>query len=221
MKSLIIAMVLLLSGCVSLPPDVNLLGERNLLHIAPKDEYALMHPEWGYAQTADVVPVRGMNRDTMPSTMTRSETASKPSMKMEHYDSLESFLLNNGIEYEVLPGNHVMVKVKDMIKFNTGSARVSPESKRWLERVGNYIATQSGIDIVINGHTDNTGTPTFNDKLSEMRADAVKSTLLGSSVMRDSIYTRGFGEYVPECTNQTRMGKACNRRVEVMFIVSN
>ncbi len=218
MKSLVFPLILLLSGCVSLPPEMNLLGERNLLHVAPKDEYALMHPEWGYAQTPQKVAVRGLTPMTAKTSSTKRMTSP---MKTENYDSLESFLMNNGIDYEVLPGNHVMVKVKDMIKFNTGSARVSPESKRWLEQVGHYIANQPGIDIVINGHTDNTGTPTYNDKLSEMRADAVKNTLMGSSVMRDSIYTRGFGEYVPECSNQTRMGKACNRRVEVMFIVSN
>ncbi|SDH97488.1 Outer membrane protein OmpA [Vibrio xiamenensis] len=218
MKSLVFPLMLLLSGCVSLPPEMKLLGERNLLHVAPKDEYALMHPEWGYAQTPQKVAVRGLTPMTAKISSTKRMTSP---MKTENYDSLESFLMNNGIDYEVLPGNHVMVKVKDMIKFNTGSARVSPESKRWLEQVGHYIANQPGIDIVINGHTDNTGTPTYNDKLSEMRADAVKNTLMSSSVMRDSIYTRGFGEYVPECSNQTRMGKACNRRVEVMFIVSN
>ncbi|MFB9136933.1 OmpA family protein [Vibrio sp. AK197] len=207
-------LVLMLSGCVSLPSDLNLLGERNLLDVAPKDEYALMHPEWGVKEKPAAVYVG-------TATNNRTASTSRSSMKRENYDSLESFLMSNGIDYEVLPGNHVMVKVKDMIRFNTGSARVSPDSARWLQRVGRYIATQQGIDIVINGHTDNTGTPMFNDKLSERRADAVKNTLLSSAVTREAIYTRGFGEYVPECSNQTRNGKACNRRVEVMFIVSN
>ncbi len=238
MKTLIFPFMLLLAGCGALPSDVNnLWGNPSLLDVAPKDEYALMHPEWGYApQTAQVTvygqgsapavkPGRVVSTSLQANgkqTMTRS-TFSSPSsqMKGHNYDSLESFLLDNGIDYEVLPGNHVMVKVKDMIKFNTGSASVSAESQRWLERVGHYIAGQRGIDIVINGHTDNTGTSAFNDQLSVKRANAVKQQLLSSQVTREAIYTRGFGEYVPECSNQTASGKACNRRVEVMFIVAN
>jgi outer membrane protein OmpA-like peptidoglycan-associated protein len=53
------------------------------------------------------------------------------------------------------------------------------------------------------------------------RASAVKRQLLRNNVAMDSIFTRGYGEYVPACSNKTKAGKACNRRVEVLFIVSN
>ena len=53
------------------------------------------------------------------------------------------------------------------------------------------------------------------------RAKAVKKQLVSNNVAMNSIYTRGYGEYVPACSNMTSAGKACNRRVEVLFIVSN
>jgi outer membrane protein OmpA-like peptidoglycan-associated protein len=87
--------------------------------------------------------------------------------------------------------------------------------------VGSYLATQPGIDVVIDGHADSTGAPNFNDSLSLKRAKAVKQQLVRNKVPMHSIFTRGYGEYVPACSNTTREGKACNRRVEVLFIVSN
>ena len=142
-------------------------------------------------------------------------------MRTTSYSDLQSFLLKNGVDYEVLPGNHIMVKLTDTIKFNTGSSMVKPDSMYWLDMMGRYLATQPGIDIVIDGHADSTGAPTFNDSLSMKRAKAVKKQLVSNNVAMNSIYTRGYGEYVPACSNMTSAGKACNRRVEVLFIVSN
>lgn len=114
-----------------------------------------------------------------------------------------------------------MVKLKDTVKFETGSSQVSSNSQQWLSMMGSYLASEPSIDIVIDGHADSTGVANFNDRLSMNRAKAVKNTLVKNNVAMDSIFTRGYGEYVPACTNQTKVGKACNRRVEVLFIVSN
>ncbi|GAK84015.1 protein F-related protein [Vibrio ponticus] len=86
--------------------------------------------------------------------------------------------------------------------------------------IGRYIASQPGIDIVIDGHADNTGAASFNDKLSVKRADAVKQQLVRNHVNQQSIFTRGYGETEPACTNSTVSGKACNRRAELRFILS-
>ena len=87
--------------------------------------------------------------------------------------------------------------------------------------MSDFLSRQQGIDVVIDGHTDSTGKPTFNDSLSVKRADTVKTTLIKNRVAKDAIYTRGYGEYIPACTNRTTEGRACNRRVELLFIVSN
>jgi len=204
MKYLIFPLILALSGCGSLPDDMTMLGG-DLLDTAPTSDFEVRYPEWGAAPVLASSGVKG------PMGQQRTQS----------YSDLQNFLVSNGVDYELLPGNHVMVKLKDTIKFNTGSSHVSPDSKYWLNMMGSYLSTQPGIDIVIDGHADSTGAPTFNDKLSIKRATAVKQQLVSNNVAMDSIFTRGYGEYVPACTNKTKTGKACNRRVEVLFIVAN
>jgi outer membrane protein OmpA-like peptidoglycan-associated protein len=206
MKRYLLPMVLLMSGCGSLSDmtdDMTLVGE-NLLDAAPRNDQEVRYPEWGYASINAKAEVAGP--------MGQSRT--------EGYSNLQQFLLKNGVDYELLPGNHIMVKLTDTIKFQTGSATVSPDSQYWLDMLGSYIATQPGIDVVIDGHADSTGTENLNDKLSLDRANAVKHQLVRNNVAMHSIFTRGYGEYAPVCSNNTYSGKACNRRVEVRFIVS-
>lgn len=204
MKYLALPLLMLLTGCGTLATADRMFSD-NLLDAAPKGDFDVLYPEWGYAPKIASTGVQGPMGQ----------------QRVSSYDSLQSFLLKNGVDYEVLPGNHIMVKLKDTVKFETGSSTVSSGSGDWLTMMGRYLASEPGIDIVIDGHTDSSGAPTFNDGLSERRAKAVKNTLVKSNVAMDSIFTRGYGEYVPACTNKTNVGKACNRRVEVLFIVSN
>ncbi len=204
MKYLALPLLMLLTGCGTLA-NADRMFSNSLLDAAPKGDFDVLYPEWGHAPKIASTGVQGP--------MGQQRTSS--------YDSLQSFLLKNGVDYEVLQGNHIMVKLKDTVKFETGSSTVSSGSGDWLTMMGRYLASEPGIDIVIDGHTDSSGAPTFNDGLSERRAKAVKNTLVKSNVAMDSIFTRGYGEYVPACTNYTKVGKACNRRVEVLFIVSN
>ncbi|MEL7292481.1 MAG: OmpA family protein [Pseudomonadota bacterium] len=204
MKRFVFPLILLLAGCSSLDDTIAMFDD-NLLDTAPKSDFDVRYPEWGSEPAIAGSGVKG------PFGQQRTQS----------YSELQKFLVNNGVDYELLPGNHVMVKLKDTIKFNTGSSRVSADSEAWLNMMGRYLASQPGIDIVIDGHADNTGAATFNDTLSMKRATAVKQQLVNNNVAMNSIFTRGYGEYVPACTNRTKAGKACNRRVEVLFIVAN
>ncbi|UPQ89839.1 OmpA family protein [Vibrio sinaloensis] len=204
MKRFVFPLILLLAGCSSLDDTIAMFDD-NLLDTAPKSDFDVRYPEWGSAPAIASSGVKG------PFGQQRTQS----------YSELQNFLVNNGVDYELLPGNHVMVKLKDTIKFNTGSSRVSADSEAWLNMMGRYLASQPGIDIVIDGHADSTGAANFNDTLSMKRATAVKQQLVNNNVAMNSIFTRGYGEYVPACTNRTKAGKACNRRVEVLFIVAN
>ncbi|NOH81728.1 OmpA family protein [Vibrio sp. RE86] len=204
MKRLALPLILLLSGCGTMPSEMAMLGS-DMLDTAPRSDFDVRYPEWGSPTNISPSGVKG------PLGQQRTES----------YQDLQSFLVSNGVDYELLPGNHVMVKLKDTIKFSTGSSNVSPDSKYWLDMMGEYLSTQPSIDVVIDGHADSTGAPTFNDGLSMQRASAVKQQLVRNNVAMNSIFTRGYGEYVPACSNNTTAGKACNRRVEVLFIVSN
>ena len=204
MKYLALPLLLLLTGCGNLAKEMSYLTD-DMLETAPKTDFEVRYPNWGDAPQLASSGVKGPMGQ----------------MRTTSYSDLQSFLLKNGVNYEVLPGNHIMVKLTDTIKFNTGSSMVKPDSMYWLDMMGRYLATQPGIDIVIDGHADSTGAPTFNDSLSMKRAKAVKKQLVSNNVAMNSIYTRGYGEYAPACSNMTSAGKACNRRVEVLFIVSN
>ncbi len=203
MKYLVFPLLLMLTGCGSLATDR--MFTNNMLDSAPKGEMEVRNPHWVMESQTVNSGVKGP--------MGQVRTSS--------YEALQQFLLKHGVDYEVLPGNHVMVRLKDSVKFQTGSAEVSLESNHWLSMMSDFLAQQHGIDVVIDGHTDDTGQEMFNDSLSVKRADRVKSTLIKNNVAKDSIYTRGYGEYVPACSNRTTSGRACNRRVELLFIVSN
>ncbi|MES1383926.1 OmpA family protein, partial [Vibrio cholerae] len=146
-------------------------------------------PGWGYATKK--------NTGVTQNSMTPSRSAS--------YEDLRQYLLSNGIQHEVIPGDYPMLKLSNTVRFETGSAKVSTASKQWLDTIARFLASESGIDIV----------------LEERRANAVKAALVQSRVAQNVIYTRGFGQNVPACTNSTKNGRACNRRVEIRFILAS
>ncbi|MDP4493791.1 OmpA family protein [Vibrio sp. AH4] len=203
MKVWFLCIAFVLTGCGSLATDR--MFNDSMLDVAPKGDFDVRYPEWGNA------PQQSVSVAQTPKMQARSSS----------YEQLRQYLVSNGIEHEVMPGDYPMIKLKNTIKFETGSAKVSASSKQWLDKMAQFLAGESGVDIVLEGHTDNTGTQKFNDKLSEKRATSVKSALVQRQVAQNAIYTRGYGEHVPACTNNTKKGRACNRRVEVRFILSS
>jgi len=107
------------------------------------------------------------------------------------------------------------------IEFETGSARFTNQTLNTLEDLYNQLNIASGLQIEIFGHTDNTGTPSGNDALSQSRADAVKEWLQqkSSSNYPNSRFAqvKGKGQNEPIADNNTSFGKAKNRRVEIVM----
>ncbi|SUP36969.1 membrane protein [Vibrio owensii] len=194
-----------LAGCGSINSDMVPGG--NMLDTAPRTNSELRHPEWGYAKSYASTPRYVAQA---PSTMGK---------KSQGVTSLEMFLNRHQIAHETISGDHLMVRLKEQVHFQTGSARLSSQSEDWLRNLGHYLAGRTDVDVVIDGHADSTGAATFNDSLSEKRAREVEKQLLATSLPRQRVFSRGFGEYVPQCSNATASGKACNRRVELMLIV--
>ncbi|EIV1734299.1 OmpA family protein [Vibrio parahaemolyticus] len=196
----------ILSGCSSLNPDMVPGG--NMLDTAPKTNTELRHPEWGYARASHVSTAPRVN-----------QTARAAEKKSNNVTSLEMFLDRHNIPHETIGGGHLMIRLKEQVHFQTGSAQLSSNSQDWLRKLGHYLAGRTDVDVVIDGHADSTGAASFNDTLSEKRAREVEKQMLASSIPRQRVFSRGFGEYVPQCSNATSSGKACNRRVELMLIV--
>lgn len=80
------------------------------------------------------------------------------------------------------------------------------------------ILKEKKIKVEISGHTDNVGSESMNQKLSEDRANSVKNFLISQGVNPTLIQVIGFGFSKPKTTNETEEGKAENRRVEIRFI---
>ena len=101
--------------------------------------------------------------------------------------------------------------------FEFGTARMLPESEPAMGELYQFLSNNPEVKIEIVGHTDNTGTDAFNQKLSEDRAKAVYDTLVQKGIDMSRLTSSGKGSKEPVDTNETEEGRAMNRRVE--FVV--
>jgi outer membrane protein OmpA-like peptidoglycan-associated protein len=102
--------------------------------------------------------------------------------------------------------------------FSTGSDDLLPASKTELDRLFSWLNTQPDIHILITGHTDNVGNPSFNIDLSLRRANSVAGYLMNKGIDSKRIKTRGLGDSNPIADNSTESGRAANRRTEFQVI---
>ncbi len=98
--------------------------------------------------------------------------------------------------------------------FDTGSANLRPESAPELNRLARLLKENPGLNVRINGHTDNVGSPEDNQALSEARAKAVYDFLLEKGIEDERLSYKGFGESRPVAGNDTAEERQRNRRTE-------
>ena len=101
------------------------------------------------------------------------------------------------------------------VVFKTGSAVLLPKGKAVLDTVVRYLNTNEGVNVTIDGHTDNTGTDKINNPLSLKRAEAVKAYIASKGVDASRMITAGFGSKKPVADNKTAAGRQKNRRIEI------
>jgi len=103
------------------------------------------------------------------------------------------------------------------IYFDFDRATLKPQSSRALTTIAELLKRQPSWRVSIEGHTDNSGSETYNQDLSTRRADAVRTTLVRDfAVDQGRLTSAGFGETRPVETNDTIAGRARNRRVELV-----
>lgn len=102
------------------------------------------------------------------------------------------------------------------ILFDFNSAILRPESKPVLEEVRGLLAGEPTWALTIEGHTDAVGGDDRNQTLSQKRAEAVKAYLVAGGIAAERLKTAGFGESKPVADNATELGRAQNRRVELV-----
>jgi len=102
------------------------------------------------------------------------------------------------------------------ITFDTGTATIRPESQPIISEVHRLLKEQANLRIRVEGHTDDTGTPAGNRKLSEARARAVVDAIKGMGMDAARLAAKGWGQEKPIADNRTEEGRAKNRRVEIV-----
>ncbi len=104
------------------------------------------------------------------------------------------------------------------VLFETGKAVLMPGAKRSLEKLVDFLNENATRKVLIEGHTDNVGSSTYNIDLSLRRANAVATVLKAQGIDESRIVTKGYGERYPVATNETASGRQQNRRVEILIL---
>ena len=103
------------------------------------------------------------------------------------------------------------------ILFATGKSDIQPESRPVLKEIASTMKQHGDLKILIEGHTDNVGSAASNLTLSDARAAAVKSALVAEfGIDAGRITTKGLGDTKPAAPNTSAIGRAQNRRVEIV-----
>jgi len=107
------------------------------------------------------------------------------------------------------------------VMFDINSARLTRNSYPAIKEIADSLKTNPDLDLMIEGHTDNTGDPSYNKILSLERTNAVKNVLLGLGIAENRIHVKGYGDTQPIAENKTAAGRAKNRRVVFVFQLKN
>lgn len=111
---------------------------------------------------------------------------------------------------------HLIIRLKAM-QFPVGQASIIPSNYPLLTTVQKAIHAFGQPDVVIEGHTDSTGSESLNQKLSRQRAESVRQYLIHNGVLpAGKITARGYGSSRPLASNATAQGRAINRRIDVV-----
>lgn len=122
-------------------------------------------------------------------------------------------------DYLLKPKQQVLSEIAlEGIQFKSGSAQILPISESVLNKVVAILKDNSGVNVEIQGHTDNTGAAEQNKVLSSKRAESVKKYLVNNGIADYRLTTKGYGSDKPIATNNTEEGKQKNRRIEFIII---
>lgn len=112
-------------------------------------------------------------------------------------------------------GEGIKITFDSGILYPINSAELQPNAKTELSQLATTLKKYPDTNILIEGHTDNTGTRQINQPLSERRAESVASYLSSMGVDRGRMTTMGYADQQPVADNSTAAGRSQNRRVEI------
>ena len=122
---------------------------------------------------------------------------------------------NNGCPEPTVEVIEELNEYSRTILFDLNKATVRDESQETLQAIADIMMEYPTTVFHIGGHTDSTGSETYNEKLSEDRAESVREFLIGAGIPASRLTAEGYGEARPIASNQTSVGRQENRRVEI------
>jgi outer membrane protein OmpA-like peptidoglycan-associated protein len=103
------------------------------------------------------------------------------------------------------------------VLFDTGRAELKSGAGRKMDQLSQFLVEHTDRRVQIDGFTDSVGTDSYNEDLSQRRADSVKTALINRGVQPSRIGTEGYGKAYPVANNNDSGGRQLNRRVEVVI----
>jgi outer membrane protein OmpA-like peptidoglycan-associated protein len=111
----------------------------------------------------------------------------------------------------------IVLTIGDVL-FATGKADLSPDADKSVAKLAEFLKKNPNRNVLIEGHTDSVGKDDYNLALSRKRADSVKDKLVEDGIEAGRITAVGYGKTFPVASNDTKAGKAQNRRVDVVIL---
>lgn len=112
-------------------------------------------------------------------------------------------------------GEGINLTFNSGLLFKLNSAELSADAKTELDKFGGILSKYEDTQILLEGHTDDTGSDDYNMKLSERRAEAVSSYLVSHNLPASRLKTKWYGESQPKFPNDSEVNREKNRRVEI------
>lgn len=101
------------------------------------------------------------------------------------------------------------------VTFASGASELTDESRAVVNQLAVLIASCADATVEVGGHSDDTGSETLNEQLSQARAQAVVEALVQEGIPEERLTAQGYGAEEPVAPNDTEAGRAANRRVEI------
>jgi len=118
-------------------------------------------------------------------------------------------------------GEGIKITFDSGILFDTNSATLRPTSETDITKMATILQKYPDTNVLVEGHTDNSGSDAINQPLSERRAQAVASSTIAKGVSSSRVTTHGYGSTQPVGDNTTPEGKQANRRVEIAIYAND
>ena len=115
-------------------------------------------------------------------------------------------------------GDNLVLDMPSEVTFGVDSANIDAGFRNTLDQVASTLMQYEKTYVDVMGHTDSTGSDTYNQTLSERRASAVADYLSIRGVQSARLATRGYGESQPKASNLDPAGRSANRRVEIRLV---